>query len=138
MSSFARTDRSLLARWWWTVDRWSLVALIALMGFGALLMLAASPAVGGRIGLDAFYLANRQLVLLPFAAAILIGLSLTDLKFVRRAATIGLAISTVLLVLTLFSGIEIKGAQAEIEIKDRTAITTSKTNSFFIFIISHF
>jgi cell division protein FtsW len=110
VSSFARTDRSLLARWWWTVDRWSLVALIALMGFCALLMLAASPAVGGRIGLDAFYLANRQLVLLPFAAAILIGLSLTDLKFVRRAATIGLAISTVLLVLTLFSGIEIKGA----------------------------
>ena len=63
MSSFARTDRSLLARWWWTVDRWSLVALIALMGFGALLMLAASPAVGGRIGLDAFYLAHRPLVL---------------------------------------------------------------------------
>ena len=78
MSSFARTDRSLLARWWWTVDRWSLVALIALMGFGALLMLAASPAVGGRIGLDAFYLANRQLVLLPIAAAILIGFSLTS------------------------------------------------------------
>lgn len=110
MSSFARTDRSLLARWWWTVDRWSLVALIALMGFGALLMLAASPAVGGRIGLDAFYLANRQLILLPFAAAILIGFSLTSLKFVRRFATIGIVVATVLLALTLFSGTEIKGA----------------------------
>ena len=110
MSSFARTDRSLLARWWWTVDRWSLVALIALMGFGALLMLAASPAVGGRIGLDAFYLANRQLILLPFAAAILIGFSLTSLKFVRRFATIGIVVATALLALTLFSGTEIKGA----------------------------
>jgi cell division protein FtsW len=110
VSSFARTDRSLLARWWWTVDRWSLVALIALMGFGALLMLAASPAVGGRIGLDAFYLANRQLILLPFAAAILIGFSLTSLKFVRRFATIGIVVATVLLALTLFSGTEIKGA----------------------------
>jgi len=110
VNSFARTDRSLLARWWWTVDRWSLVALIALMGFGALLMLAASPAVGGRIGLDAFYLANRQLILLPFAAAILIGFSLTSLKFVRRFATIGIVVATVLLALTLFSGTEIKGA----------------------------
>jgi cell division protein FtsW len=110
VSSFARTDRSLLARWWWTVDRWSLVALIALMGFGALLMLAASPAVGGRIGLDAFYLANRQLILLPFAAAILIGFSLTSLKFVRRFATIGIVVATALLALTLFSGTEIKGA----------------------------
>ncbi len=31
---FARIDQSPVARWWWTVDRWSLAALCVLMGFG--------------------------------------------------------------------------------------------------------
>ena len=48
MSTFARTDRSELGRWWWTVDRWSLVAIVLLMGLGAILLLAASPAAGAR------------------------------------------------------------------------------------------
>ena len=30
--SFARTDQSVLGRWWWTVDRWQLVA-VALLTF---------------------------------------------------------------------------------------------------------
>ena len=29
MIAFARTDTSLLGRWWWTVDRWMLLALLA-------------------------------------------------------------------------------------------------------------
>src|SRR5690606_16166452 len=61
MSSFARTDTSLMGRWWWTVDRWTLLSIIALMGFGALLMLAASPAAAERIGLQSFQLASRQI-----------------------------------------------------------------------------
>ncbi|MDH3792291.1 MAG: cell division protein FtsW, partial [Rhodospirillales bacterium] len=40
MTAFARTDTSALGRWWWTVDRWILAALIVLMGFGAVLVLA--------------------------------------------------------------------------------------------------
>ena len=45
MITFARTDTSLLGRWWWTVDRWLLLALGILMFCGAILVLAASPAV---------------------------------------------------------------------------------------------
>ena len=84
MSSFARTDTSVLGRWWWTVDRWTLVAVIALMGFGAILMLAASPAAASRIGLGSFQLASRQLILLPFAAAIVIAVSLVEPVWIRR------------------------------------------------------
>ena len=47
--SFARTDQSAVAQWWWTVDRWTLVALAMLIGFGALLVMAASPMVAARI-----------------------------------------------------------------------------------------
>ncbi|WP_420349761.1 putative lipid II flippase FtsW [Pelagibius sp.] len=110
MSSFARTDTSLLGRWWWTVDRWTLLSLIALMGFGAVLMLAASPAAAERIGLKSFQLASRQIVLLPFAAAVLIAVSLATPRWVRRIACVGLLGSVVLLIVTLFVGPEIKGA----------------------------
>ena len=43
MTSFTRTDTSMLGRWWWTVDRWTLAAVAMLVGFGILLTLAASP-----------------------------------------------------------------------------------------------
>ena len=69
MTAFARTDTSVLGRWWWTVDRWILAALIVLMGFGAVLVLAASTAAAERIGLPGFRLAQRQFALLPLAMA---------------------------------------------------------------------
>jgi cell division protein FtsW len=110
MTTFARTDTSILGRWWWTVDRWTLIALILLMGFGAVLMLAASPAAAARIGLGSFQLAQRQLVLLPLAAALLVAISLLDPLSVRRLAVIGFAVSLLACGLTLMIGPEIKGA----------------------------
>ena len=111
MISFARTDTSLLGRWWWTVDRWTLAALICLMGFGALLILAASPVAADRIGgLGSFQLAQRQIVFLCLGLAMLVGVSLLDPRTLRRAAIAGMAVSIVLLILALFVGAEIKGA----------------------------
>ncbi|WP_421706940.1 FtsW/RodA/SpoVE family cell cycle protein [Algihabitans sp.] len=111
MSSFARADTSIIGRWWWTVDRWTLAALAVLMGIGAVLILAASPAVSERIGLGSFSLAKRQLVLLPLAAACLIGTSLLSVTWVRRLGVLGLLGTLVLLIATLAIGPEIKGAQ---------------------------
>lgn len=111
MIGFARTDTSLLGRWWWTVDRWTLAALICLMGFGALLILAVSPAAAERIGgLGSFQLARHQIVFLLVALVTVIGVSLLDPRSLRRLAAIGLLAAFVLLVLTLFVGQEIKGA----------------------------
>ena len=45
MIQVPRDDRSVIGQWWWTVDRWTLAALAALIFIGALLVLAASPAV---------------------------------------------------------------------------------------------
>ncbi len=110
MSSFARTDTSTLGRWWWTVDRWTLLALGLLIAFGLILTMAASPAAGGRIGLEGFHLAKRQLVLIPLAGVILFGVSLLSVRQVRRLAVIGFLGSIVLLIATLIFGTEIKGA----------------------------
>ena len=45
----SRADTSVLGRWWWTVDRWTLAALLALIGFGYVMMLAASPGCSVRV-----------------------------------------------------------------------------------------
>ncbi len=109
--SLARSDQSLLARWWWTVDRWQLTAIVAIMGFGLILMLAASPSAAGRIGIDdPFLLARRQLMYVPLAAIIILGVSLATPRLVRRIAALGLLASLLLILATLNMGTEIKGA----------------------------
>ena len=45
MSGFSRADTSLLGKWWWTVDRLTLIGVAVLIGTGYVMMLAASPAV---------------------------------------------------------------------------------------------
>ncbi len=116
MTSFARTDTSLLSRWWWTVDRWLLAALGLLIFCGAMLVLAASPAVAERIGLDRLYLARHHFVMLPAALAIVFGVSLLGPRALRRVAAIGLLVALALTALTLLVGSEIKGATRWISI----------------------
>jgi len=109
--SFARIDQSPVARWWWTVDRWTLLALALLIGFGAVLTMAASPAVAERIGLDNMHFVRRQLALLPLAIGLMFVTSLQSPKTIRRMAVIGFPIAVALVALTFVIGIEIKGAR---------------------------
>jgi len=108
---FARIDQRPVARWWWTVDRWSLGALALLIGFGAVMSMAASPAVAERIGLDNMHFVRRQLALLPLAIGLMFVTSLQSPKTIRRMAVIGFLIAVALVALTFVIGIEIKGAR---------------------------
>ena len=78
MSTFARTDRSTIAQWWWTIDRWSILALLVLIGFGSLLVMAASPAVAERIGTDGLHFVRRYFAVLPAAMALMFAVSLLE------------------------------------------------------------
>lgn len=108
---FARIDQSPVARWWWTVDRWSLLALCLLIGFGVVMSLAASPAVAERIGYDGGHFIRRYLGMLPPTIAMMWLTSLQSPRTVRRVAVIVGALGLVLLALTLIVGAEIKGAR---------------------------
>jgi len=108
---FARIDQSPVARWWWTVDRWTLGALMALIAIGAVLSMAASPAVAVRIGYDPLHFVKRHLAAVPIALAIMILVSLLSPRKVRRAAFVLFGLAMAMLVLTLVIGIEVKGAR---------------------------
>ena len=110
MSSFSRADLSVIGRWWWTIDRWTLVALLLLVATGAVLTMAASPSAAERIGLDPFHFVRNQFVFLaPAIIGMLIVSMLTPLG-VRRLAVVGLTLTLILMVITLFAGLEAKGA----------------------------
>ncbi len=108
---FARIDQSPVARWWWTVDRWSLGALALLLGFGSVMSMAASPAVAERLGYAPLHFAERHLVMVPLALAIILGVSLLPPRAVRRLAFIGFALALVGVAMTFAIGAEIKGAR---------------------------
>ena len=109
--TFARIDQSPVARWWWTVDRWSLAALGMLIGFGVVMSLAASPPVAERIGYDGLHFVRRHLAMLPLAVGVMFLVSLQPPRTIRRIAVIGFVVSLALLAATFIVGIEIKGAR---------------------------
>ncbi|MDP6926038.1 MAG: putative peptidoglycan glycosyltransferase FtsW [Rhodospirillales bacterium] len=109
-TAFSRTDRSMLSHWWWTVDRWTVAAIIVIVATGAILALAASPPVAQRIGLDTFYFAHRQFIVLPIALILMFSVSLLNREGVRLLALVCFGLSVLLMIYTMFSGVEIKGA----------------------------
>ena len=56
----SRTERSLFADWWWTVDRLSLACLFALMIAGLVLLMGGGPPVAERLGLSPFHFVHRR------------------------------------------------------------------------------
>lgn len=110
MTSLTRTDTSLISRWWWTVDRWSLGAVGVIILIGVVLTMAASPAVAERIGLDAFHFARRQFAYLPLAIMAMMLASLLSPTGVKRFALLVFVGALTLTAATLHFGVEVKGA----------------------------
>jgi cell division protein FtsW len=115
--AFARSDRSALGMWWWTVDRWLLGAVAILMLVGVLLSFAASPAAAARMNLgDPFHFAIRQVVFAVGGAGILLATSMISPRGVRRVAFV-VYIAAILLMLALpFLGHSAKGATRWIQL----------------------
>ena len=111
MANFSRADTSLFGRWWWSVDRWTLGAVGMLIGFGYIMMLAASPAVAERIGSSRDLFILKQVFFLAAAGACVVAVSLLSPRSIRRMAIIGCVIALALTAATMLIGVEIKGAR---------------------------
>lgn len=115
-SYFARTDRSLIARWWWTVDKKMLFALLALIAIGISLVASASPAVATRIGTAPTHFITRHMIFAFPAAILLVSVSMMSHQMIRRAGTIVFAVAIFFMFIVPFVGSDIKGAQRWIQI----------------------
>lgn len=116
LALFSKSDRSVMGRWWWTVDRPLLIAMLVLgcVGFG--LVMTASPAVATRVGYSAYHYIIRHGVFLVPAFGILLCVSVLPPRHIWRLSTILVPISLLGVVLTLFHGTEVKGAQRWISV----------------------
>ena len=115
--AFARSDRSPLGMWWWTVDRWMLGVTALLIAMGVALSFASRPAAAMRMNIgDPFHFAVRQCVFGAGAAVLLLSVSMLEVKTLRRAAFfIWVAAIATMVALPLF-GHNAKGATRWLEV----------------------
>jgi cell division protein FtsW len=107
----SRVERSVLANWWWTVDRWLLAAIGTLIVLGLVLTMAGSPPVAERLGLSTFHFVHRQALALVPALAVLLATSFLSPRHVRRAALLIFLASMALIIIALLFGHEVKGSK---------------------------
>jgi cell division protein FtsW len=120
MPTLSRADNSMLGRWWWSVDRWTLGAIGVLIGFGYIMMLAASPAVAERIGTSRETFIFKQVAFLALAGLIVVVVSLLSPRDIKRLAIAGCLIALALTAATMVMGVEIKGARRWISLPGMT------------------
>jgi cell division protein FtsW len=107
----SRAQRTPVGEWWWTVDRYTLMAIGGLLIVGVVLSLAASPPVAARLGLDPFYFVNRHIMFLLPSIAVMLAMSFLNGQQIRRISIIVFIISLVMVAATPHFGAEIKGAR---------------------------
>ncbi|KAB2870637.1 MAG: putative lipid II flippase FtsW [Bauldia sp.] len=112
----SRADQTRFAEWWWTVDKYLLAGVVALMIGGVVLSLAGSPAVAERLGYDSLHFVERHVAFFLPALAVMIATSFLDPRMVRRASLIMLLVAIALMIATLFIGVEVKGSRRWINI----------------------
>ena len=93
----ARVREPVLPRWWRTIDKWTLTAVLVLFGIGMLLGLAASVPLASKNGLPPFYYVQREAA---FGGMALIAMLLTSMLTpdqIRRFGVLGFGLSFVAL-----------------------------------------
>ncbi|MEM8872220.1 MAG: putative peptidoglycan glycosyltransferase FtsW [Pseudomonadota bacterium] len=107
----AKQGEALVPRWWRTVDRWSIAAVVGLFLIGLLLGFAASPPLAQRNGLEPFHYVIRQAGFGMFALVTMIVVSMLSPVEIRRKAILGFALAALAVALLPFFGTDFgKGA----------------------------
>ena len=110
--AFSRNDQSLIARWFWTVDRGLLGAALALMALGVSLSFASSPAaiLADESITDPFHYSWRMMVFAGVGLMVMLTTSLMSPRGVRRIAVLALFGAIVVMAALPFIGDTVKGA----------------------------
>lgn len=111
MSDFLspRSDSRFIS-WWWSIDRTSLACIAILALFGVVMVGTASPSVASRIGVGDYHFLKNHIMFLVAAAGTMIAATMLRPQHIWRMATLLFVIAWTGVIMTLVSGIEIKGA----------------------------
>ena len=102
---------AVLSRWWRTLDKSVLAAILILFTIGLLLGLASSPPLAEKNGLAPFHYVYRQAIFGSLALFVMLVFSMLPSKVIRRLGVIGFLLCFVALGLLPFLGTDFgKGA----------------------------
>jgi cell division protein FtsW len=85
----------VLPKWWRTIDRWTLSAVMMLFLIGILLALAASVPLAEKNGQPPFYYVQRQVLFGVVALIVMLITSMFSPQLVRRLAVLGFLVAFV-------------------------------------------
>ena len=111
VSSAVDVEENLLYRWWLTVDKTSIFLILILMFLGLLMCMASSTELAVENGKGSFFYVGKQAIFCVVGFVILIGLSMSSIKFIRRTSIILFFFSLSLLIVIPIFGTDFgKGA----------------------------
>ena len=115
MTPLGRNDRTLVGRWFWTIDRMLLLMVLMLIGIGLIAVAAASPAAahrysGGAIQLGDLHYFKRQVFWVLAGLPVMLGVSMLTIVWARRLAIVGTIGFLLALAAVPFLGSEANGA----------------------------
>ncbi len=106
-----RSDRSNIALWWWTIDRYLLTGFFTLIIFGIFLVMASSQHLAESLNISSHHFTIRHILFGSLSIPIIIFFSILNEKQIKIFCILGLFISICLLLFILIEGERIKGAQ---------------------------
>lgn len=114
-SSVSRADESVLGRWWWSVDRTTLLLVCFLIVIGLFMSITASPAVTQHTSKGMFTFVQKHILFLPLAIGLLLFISAMSVRTTRILAFVAMGVSLALLVAVLLVGSEFNGSRRWID-----------------------
>lgn len=100
----AHAREPVLPRWWRTIDKWTMTAVMVLFGIGLLLGLAASVPLATRNGFDPYYYVQKQALFGSLGLLVMAGASMLTPQMVRRLGSLGFLFALIGLMALPFIG----------------------------------
>lgn len=132
--SLFRQSRHPLVRWWWEMDRASVVLLLIIMAIGAVAVSTASPAVAKTYQVGPYYFAVRHILYLGIALAVMMLMTVLKPGGVKRVGTVLFLLSFAGTLLTFVIGVEVKGARRWLDIAGQSVQPTEFMKSGMIIV----
>lgn len=115
MKHLSRNDRTVVGRWFWTIDKVLLTLILLLIGLGIIAVAAASPAAahrysGGNVRVDDLFYLKRQVLWVLAGVPLMLATSMLPVAWAKRVAIGGTILFLGALFLVPFIGFEVNGA----------------------------
>ncbi|MEM9880124.1 MAG: putative peptidoglycan glycosyltransferase FtsW [Pseudomonadota bacterium] len=131
-----RTDTSLIARWWWTVDRVTLGCILTLVGLGLFIVASASLPEAAKNGHAPYYYFKRHLAFAFVSLVLMFSISLLPKHLLPKLAVLGLFLAFILVCMTLFFGDPLNGARRWLPIAGHSLQPSEILKPLFVVVIA--